>query len=732
MKSISKKNYILLAILLIISLLLISVPVFDLNFDFRKQAKVGDSDIDFSSTTTRVNSQLTGSFSSAENRYFIAYNSNVWEEQIVPETVTTTDSDNSYFVTKDRTNFSTVYISSQELPAAYKTEFSEEVTTEGLEKFADSLEKSFNLKSANKYATISYVGRELVDFNGSQAIRFEFSEELFGESSSYYEYVVPNKTYYIEVETKSVNKFTAQLLVEDFIKNISFEKDIAMVLGEMDEFNESQSTALVKPSVVSIVHTFCDEIKGRSDLSYLKTYQVCNGAKGSGFFVGDNYIATNGHVVANFPEEAVIANLLTFNPQIGDFILDYIKEAVYQAADIRLTTSQAQEIGAIVLQSPTGLSSLVSDLYNSIEAKDFTIERSSDNHYVGFGNKAFELKEVELTYDTIKDYVATNDSVLKVDLVDYDYGNYFAKETFMDGEKPTGSDVALLSLPKNTDLKLPALPISNASVREGDEILVIGFPGLVSGSDQSSMLLNYDNSSTQATISKGIISSIKQDNGGQDLYQTDASIDHGNSGGPAFNKNSEIIGVATYGFESSIGNFNFLRDIADLRKLADANDINIETGKGYTYEYWEEGLEYFWASRYTKAISQFNKVKKDYPMHPDVDRYIADAEAEIEAGNDVDLLFGFQKTHVIGGIGFVILFLIAAAVLKKTMGSKKTASKIESAEVAIPVAAAATLEDAPYLEAVGQQVPQTQQTTQVQQPVETPQTEVPTQDQKTN
>ena len=661
----------------------IFIPYANINLDPRKNAKVGTLDTYSPETTSVVESKQAGSFTSSEEQYFISYNPAVWQETTAPQSAADTDADVAFFRTRDRRNLTTVYISAHKTPSAVAPSLGVDMTPEQLEALATQLERDFDLQSPNPYSKITYVGREIVEINGKQAIRFTFSEELFGASAQYYEYVLPHQNFYLEIETKTVNAITGENLLSEFLAGVRFEKTLAAVLGETSEIGrtESESTALVKPSVVTVVHTFCDEIKGRDNAQFLRTYKVCNGSKGSGFFVGDNHIATNGHVVANFSEEAVIVNLLMLNPQIFDFLVDYVKESVFQAANVRLTTNEAQQVVLILVDNPTNLNALLQELYKSIEAKDFTIERVVDNHYVAFGTRSIETKEEPLLFENIADYVQTNEAVQKVSLVDYDLGNYFSKQAFIDGEKPVGSDVALLRV-ENTDLSLPSVPLSTATVREGDNILVIGFPGLVSGEDEASFLIDYDASSTQATISKGIISSIKQDHGGRNLFQTDASIDHGNSGGPAFNSNSEVIGIATYGIESQIGSFNFLRDISDLQQLADENNVSLDSSGNNSYRNWQEGLEYFWNARYSRSIAQFERVKKDYPLHPEIDSYIAEAEENIAAGKDVDLLFGIQKTTLFTGV-FAVIIGLAIGLGYKKYGSKKTASESTSAPIEV-------------------------------------------------
>lgn len=100
-------------------------------------------------------------------------------------------------------------------------------------------------------------------------------------------------------------------------------------------------------------------------------------------------------------------------------------------------------------------------------------------------------------------------------------------------------DVALLKIDAGDDL--PALEFGNSdAVRVGEWVMAIGNPFGLGGS-----------------VTAGIVSALHRDiNAGNYDYfiQTDASINRGNSGGPMFNLDGEVIGINTMIFSPNGGN----------------------------------------------------------------------------------------------------------------------------------------------------------------------------------
>ena len=93
------------------------------------------------------------------------------------------------------------------------------------------------------------------------------------------------------------------------------------------------------------------------------------------------------------------------------------------------------------------------------------------------------------------------------------------------------SDIAVLKL-KGQIERLSSLPLGDSAAMDvGDLVLAVGSP---EGLPQ--------------TVTSGIISAKQRTTGGrgyEDFLQTDASINHGNSGGPLVNMRAEIIGINT-------------------------------------------------------------------------------------------------------------------------------------------------------------------------------------------
>lgn len=129
-------------------------------------------------------------------------------------------------------------------------------------------------------------------------------------------------------------------------------------------------------------------------------------------------------------------------------------------------------------------------------------------------------------------------------------------------------DIAFLKIKDTSEVKLvPAVIGDSDAVEVGDKVVAIG-----------NALGQFQN-----TVTSGIISGFGRnieayDGAGletlQNLFQTDAAINSGNSGGPLVNTASEVIGINTA--TASAENISFAIPINDVKALI---EIVLETGK---------------------------------------------------------------------------------------------------------------------------------------------------------
>ena len=99
------------------------------------------------------------------------------------------------------------------------------------------------------------------------------------------------------------------------------------------------------------------------------------------------------------------------------------------------------------------------------------------------------------------------------------------------------TDIALLKI--KSDKTFPAVKFADKPARVGDWALAVGNPFGLGG-----------------TVTAGIVSALGRDigSGPYDFIQIDAAVNKGNSGGPTFNLQGEVIGVNTAIFSPSGGN----------------------------------------------------------------------------------------------------------------------------------------------------------------------------------
>ncbi|MEZ4414225.1 MAG: trypsin-like peptidase domain-containing protein [Gemmatimonadota bacterium] len=178
------------------------------------------------------------------------------------------------------------------------------------------------------------------------------------------------------------------------------------------------------------------------------------------------------------------------------------------------------------------------------------------------------------------------------------------------GSRESGSDVAVL---KVAGRDLPTLRIGDSDrVQIGDEIFVAGYPGTV-------LMHPYlsPESQMQASFTRGQVSAVKVAVGGNSVIQMDAAITHGNSGGPVFNGDGEVIGMATFGSiegNQMVQGFNFAVPSNVARGYLPAN-ATLEPGM--FDRTWDRALDSYYARDYAAAISGFDEAIRILPNLPD-------------------------------------------------------------------------------------------------------------------
>jgi len=101
---------------------------------------------------------------------------------------------------------------------------------------------------------------------------------------------------------------------------------------------------------------------------------------------------------------------------------------------------------------------------------------------------------------------------------------YVRREDYAGEELQMVTDAAVLKINVSN---LPSIPLGDSdTLRQGQELLVLGYPGSVSADE--------------VTVARGIVSALRPG-----WVQTDAAIEPGNSGGPVVDRQGRVVGLAT-------------------------------------------------------------------------------------------------------------------------------------------------------------------------------------------
>ena len=198
------------------------------------------------------------------------------------------------------------------------------------------------------------------------------------------------------------------------------------------------------------------------------------------------------------------------------------------------------------------------------------------------------------------------------------------------GEEFPGKDVALVKI-KSRNMATVQLG-DDTALSTGDRLFVLGFPGAATFNPALSK-----ESRDEPTLTQGVLSAKKQVNGGYTVLQTDAGMTHGNSGGPVFDEQGRVVGVATLGSVDP----NTGREVSGLNFAVPASIVNellrrahVTASEGPAGSAYREALDAFDKQWYKRSLPLLEQVKALDPGHPLAAKLIKDSQTAIRQGRD--------------------------------------------------------------------------------------------------
>jgi serine protease Do len=198
------------------------------------------------------------------------------------------------------------------------------------------------------------------------------------------------------------------------------------------------------------------------------------------------------------------------------------------------------------------------------------------------------------------------------------------------GKELPGKDVAILKVEASN---MATVQLGNdTALGTGDRLFVLGFPAPATFNP----VLSRD-SQKEPTLTQGVLSAKKTVRQGFTVLQTDAAMTHGNSGGPVFDEQGRVVGVATFGSVDpstgrEVAGLNFAVPVSVVNELL--SGANLRPVEGAATSNYRLALDAFDKQWYKRALPLFKQVKALDPTHPSVDRFIEASQAAISQGRD--------------------------------------------------------------------------------------------------
>lgn len=366
----------------------------------------------------------------------------------------------------------------------------------------------------------------------------------------------------------------------------------------------------------------------------VSTEQMSTAAMGTGFIVTpDGYLVTNAHVVHTDEEELTMqfamSSLEQYAVSATNAFMEEMRRQGYQM------TQEEWDGIANVWYRLLASSMEISNLQTSYQCFIGNVTPGSD---VSAKGRKLDLRKI--------------------------------------GEPIPGKDIAIL---KMEGTNLPTVKLGDdTKLKTGDRVYAMGYPAVATVTD----VLNIAQAIQEPTLTQGIISARKEMAGGWSILQTDASIHGGNSGGPLFNDDGEVIGVNTFGMldadsGAAISGVNFAIPISIAKQFL--SEINVEPAESTFTKNFNIALSAYNSGDYHTALDLLRGINETNPGFPVVQELLAEARQaadenpqpetteadETEDSDAVETLVPTRedKGSTILGLPSVVVYVVLAILL---------------------------------------------------------------------
>jgi serine protease Do len=210
-------------------------------------------------------------------------------------------------------------------------------------------------------------------------------------------------------------------------------------------------------------------------------------------------------------------------------------------------------------------------------------------------------------------------------------------------------DVALLKV-EASDMASSELA-TDTDVEVGQQIISVGYPGSTDKVTDESM----DPDNKDGTVS------AKKTAGSVPVYETNAALSGGMSGGPTVGLDGRVVGINSRGPAGETQAFNFIAPAAGLAELLNRNGVKAQLGPLDVQ--FRNGLNDYYAGHYTSAIASFDKILALAPTYQQAAVFKTNATKARDQYGDVSTSSGSKTIlYIVGGLGAALVAIAAVVV----------------------------------------------------------------------